>query len=114
VNRPSVGDRLVCQHMYFPVQGQVSRWMQLTHEDHVHLFFRINLETGVEKSSPIVSSRRAKFCERTFYTFHAEAQAKSLVRTDFSQLVLAHQFDRLTAQQTCVSSLAAVEHHLAE
>src|SRR5262245_61814142 len=88
--------------------------MQLPHEDHNHLLLGIDRELGIEESSPGILSRRAELVQRRFHTIHAKPQPKALVWTDLSQLILAHEFDRLPAQQPCIAPLPAIEHHLAE
>src|SRR5215831_19285133 len=111
---PSVVNRLIRQLVHLPVKCQISRRMQLRHENYDHLLFRINGEKGVEESSPPECADTSQFGQRTLDAIHAEAQAESHVRRNFSQLIMSHQFDRLSAEQARIANLSFIEHHLAE
>src|SRR5215471_2322850 len=73
----SVIDRLIRQLMYLLVECQISRRVQLRHEDHDHLLLRIDRERGVEEPAPVIGPHRSQFLEWPLHAIDAEAQSES-------------------------------------
>src|SRR5580704_3013033 len=95
----SIVDRLIGEYADLAVERETASRMKLRHEDHNHVFFRVDSEAGVEKASPIVLADGRQFGERSSHAVDAEADAETeiLVGCDLAQLIVRHQFDRLAA-----------------
>src|ERR1700733_3553539 len=109
-----VDNCLICQFVNLMVEREISSWVQLPHEDHDHLFLRVNREPGIEEPAPVVFSGRTEFCERSFDAVHSKTKAERRVGTDCSQLIVSHQFNGFSTQQARVPRFAFIQHHLAK
>ena len=60
------------------------------------------------RTRPIEFAWRPQFRKWRFDSVHSEPQSKGLVGADLTQLIMCHQFNRLTAEEMVIADAAAI------